>query len=61
MGTSKPIKEADPEVLPLGPITRSKAKKFREVLSFTCAKVSDSFESECALEDKFYSVLHADM
>ncbi|KAL4281397.1 hypothetical protein GQ457_03G017270 [Hibiscus cannabinus] len=41
-----PAKVADPEVLPLGPITRSRAQKFKEVLSLTCTKLSDSFDDE---------------
>ncbi|KAL4295271.1 hypothetical protein GQ457_12G014510 [Hibiscus cannabinus] len=47
---SAPI--VDPEVLPQGPITRSKAKQFREALFLTCAKLSDSFDINCALELK---------
>ncbi|KAL4387455.1 hypothetical protein GQ457_09G017580 [Hibiscus cannabinus] len=42
----------DPEVLPQGPITRSKAKQFREALFLTCAKLSDSFDINYALEHK---------
>ncbi|KAL4347194.1 hypothetical protein GQ457_17G008450 [Hibiscus cannabinus] len=45
-------KVADPEVLPLGPITRSRAQKFREVLSLTFTKLSDSFDDVSALDNK---------
>ncbi|KAL4385310.1 hypothetical protein GQ457_15G017880 [Hibiscus cannabinus] len=51
----------DPEVLPQGPITRSKAKQFREAIFLTCAKLSDSFDINCALEHKCVKVLHTDM
>ncbi|KAL4379220.1 hypothetical protein GQ457_02G026210 [Hibiscus cannabinus] len=61
VSTSVPAPIADPEVLPQGPITRSKAKQFREALFLICAKLSDSFDIDCALETKFYNVLHADM
>ncbi|KAL4319983.1 hypothetical protein GQ457_18G009740 [Hibiscus cannabinus] len=56
-----PAKVADPEVLPLGPITRSRARKFREVLSLTCSKFSDSFEDISALDNKLFNVLHTDV
>ncbi|KAK8635073.1 hypothetical protein V6N13_022951 [Hibiscus sabdariffa] len=45
----------DPEVLPQGPITRSKAKQFREALSLICAKLSDSFDIDCALDTRLYN------
>ncbi|KAL4376366.1 hypothetical protein GQ457_02G026780 [Hibiscus cannabinus] len=61
VSTSVPAPIADSEVLPQGPITRSKAKQFRETLFLICAKLSDSFDIDCALETKFYNVLHADM
>ncbi|KAK8554939.1 hypothetical protein V6N13_016193 [Hibiscus sabdariffa] len=44
VSTSAPAPIVDPEVLPQGPITRSKAKQFREALFLTCAKLSDSFD-----------------
>ncbi|KAL4379292.1 hypothetical protein GQ457_02G026260 [Hibiscus cannabinus] len=37
VSTSVPAPIADPEVLPQGPITRSKAKQFREALFLICA------------------------
>ncbi|KAL4386668.1 hypothetical protein GQ457_09G018020 [Hibiscus cannabinus] len=61
VSTSAPAPIVDPEVLPQGPITRSKAKQFREALFLTCAKLSDSFDSNCALELKCVNVLHNDM
>ncbi|KAK8979721.1 hypothetical protein V6N11_027756 [Hibiscus sabdariffa] len=61
VSTSIPATIVDPEVLPQGPITRSKAKQFREALSLTCAKLSDSFDIDCALDTRLYNVLHADM
>ncbi|KAL4295931.1 hypothetical protein GQ457_12G014890 [Hibiscus cannabinus] len=61
VSTSSSAHVADPEVLPQGPVTRSKAKQFREVLSLTCAKLLDSFDNICALDNKLYNVLHADM
>ncbi|KAL4278442.1 hypothetical protein GQ457_03G017290 [Hibiscus cannabinus] len=48
--TSSSTHVADPEVLPQGHVTRSKAKQFREVLSLTCAKLLDSFDNVCALD-----------
>ncbi|KAK9031888.1 hypothetical protein V6N11_056174 [Hibiscus sabdariffa] len=51
VSTTMPAKVADPEVLPLGPITRSRARKFREVLSLTCTKLSDSFDDVSALDN----------
>ncbi|KAL4302058.1 hypothetical protein GQ457_10G010240 [Hibiscus cannabinus] len=56
-----PAKVADPEVLPLGPITRSRARKFREVLSLTYTKLSDSFDDVSALDNKLFNVLHTDV
>ncbi|KAL4386416.1 hypothetical protein GQ457_09G017760 [Hibiscus cannabinus] len=56
MITSIPAPIVDPEVLPQGAITRSKAKQFRESLSLICAKLPDSFDIDCALEHKFYNV-----
>ncbi|KAL4342375.1 hypothetical protein GQ457_08G031280 [Hibiscus cannabinus] len=50
VSTSSSAHVADPEVLPQGPATRSKAKQFREVHSLTCAKLLDSFDNVCALE-----------
>ncbi|KAL4310799.1 hypothetical protein GQ457_01G020300 [Hibiscus cannabinus] len=50
VSTSSSAHVADPEVLPQGPATRSKAKQFREVYSLTCAKLLDSFDNVCALE-----------
>ncbi|KAL4346281.1 hypothetical protein GQ457_17G008920 [Hibiscus cannabinus] len=44
----------DPDVLPQGPITRSKAKQFREALSLICAKLRDSFVIDSAIEHKLY-------
>ncbi|KAL4323160.1 hypothetical protein GQ457_11G026100 [Hibiscus cannabinus] len=61
VSTTMPTKVADPEVLPLGPITRSRARKFREVLSLTCPKLSDSFDDVGALDNKFFNVLHTDV
>ncbi|KAL4318276.1 hypothetical protein GQ457_18G000280 [Hibiscus cannabinus] len=52
VSTSDPAPIVDPEVLPQGPITRSKEKQFREALFFTCAKLSDSFDINYALEHK---------
>ncbi|KAL4285485.1 hypothetical protein GQ457_16G018380 [Hibiscus cannabinus] len=52
VSTTMPAKVADPEVIPLGPITRSRARKFREVLSLTCTKLSDSFDDVSALDNK---------
>ncbi|KAL4346499.1 hypothetical protein GQ457_17G008620 [Hibiscus cannabinus] len=52
VSTTMPGKVADPKVLPLGPITRSRAQKFREVLSLTCTKLSDSFDDVSALDNK---------
>ncbi|KAL4323926.1 hypothetical protein GQ457_11G025920 [Hibiscus cannabinus] len=56
-----PAKVADPEILPLGPITRSRAQKFREVLSLTCTKLLDSFDDVSALDNKLFNVLHIDV
>ncbi|KAL4384725.1 hypothetical protein GQ457_15G017850 [Hibiscus cannabinus] len=56
VSTTMPAKVADLEVLPLGPITRSRARKFREVLSLTCSKFSDSFEDISALDNKLFNV-----
>ncbi|KAL4283124.1 hypothetical protein GQ457_16G018780 [Hibiscus cannabinus] len=61
VSTSAPAPIVDPEVLPQGPITRSKAKQFREALSLICAKLPDSFVIDSALEHKLYIVLHAEM
>ncbi|KAL4312437.1 hypothetical protein GQ457_01G020670 [Hibiscus cannabinus] len=61
VSTSSSAHVADPEVLPQGPVTRSKAKQSREVLSLTCAKLLDSFDNVCALDSKLYNVLHVDM
>ena len=61
MSTSCHDKKTDTEVLPLGSITRSKAKKFREVLFLTYASIPDSFDNVYALEHRLYNVLHADM
>ncbi|KAL4309288.1 hypothetical protein GQ457_01G020460 [Hibiscus cannabinus] len=77
VSTSAPAPIVDPEVLPQGPITRSKAKQFREAvegpitrskakqfreaLFLTCAKLSDSFDINCALEHKCVTVLHTDV
>ncbi|KAL4378923.1 hypothetical protein GQ457_02G026950 [Hibiscus cannabinus] len=61
VSTTMPAKVADPEVLPLGPITRSRARKFREVLSLTWSKFSDSFEDISALDNKLFNVLHTDV
>ena len=61
MSTSLAQQEADPEVLPQGPITRSKAQKFREVLNVTCLKFVKSLDEAYALENRFYNVLHAEM
>ncbi|KAL4385591.1 hypothetical protein GQ457_15G018070 [Hibiscus cannabinus] len=61
VSTSSSAHVVDPEVLPQGPVTRSKAKQFRDVLSLTCAKLLDSFDNVCALDSKLYNVLHADM
>ncbi|KAK8600731.1 hypothetical protein V6N12_050582 [Hibiscus sabdariffa] len=52
VSTSVPATIVDPEVLPQGPITRSKAKQFREALSLICAKLSDSFDIDCALDTR---------
>ncbi|KAL4312218.1 hypothetical protein GQ457_01G020380 [Hibiscus cannabinus] len=75
--TSAPAPIVDPGVLPQGPITRSKAKQFREAvegpitrsqakqfreaLFLTFAKLSDSFDINCALEHKCVIVLHTDV
>ncbi|KAL4340625.1 hypothetical protein GQ457_08G031250 [Hibiscus cannabinus] len=56
-----PAKVADPEVLPLGPITRSRARKFKEVLSLTYTKLSDSFDDVSALDNKLFNVLHTNV
>ncbi|KAL4281592.1 hypothetical protein GQ457_03G017220 [Hibiscus cannabinus] len=61
VSTSSSAHIADPEVLPQGPVTRSKAKQFREALSLSCAKLLDSFDHVYALDCKLYNVLHADM
>ncbi|KAL4334016.1 hypothetical protein GQ457_07G006370 [Hibiscus cannabinus] len=61
VSTTIPAKVADPEVIPLGPITRSRARKFREVLSLTCTKLSDSFDDVSALDNKLFNVLHIDV
>ncbi len=61
MRTLTPTKQTDPEVLPLGPITRSKAKKFREALFLTCATIPDLFDHVHTLEHRLYNMLHADM
>ncbi|KAL4311911.1 hypothetical protein GQ457_01G020430 [Hibiscus cannabinus] len=61
VSTTMPAKVADPEVLPLGPITRSRAQKFREVLSLTCTKLLDSFDDVSALDNKLFNVLHIDV
>ncbi|KAK8553269.1 hypothetical protein V6N13_105187 [Hibiscus sabdariffa] len=61
VSTSSSAHVTDPEVLPQGPVTRSKAKQFREALSLTCAKLLDSFDNVCALDIRLYNVLHADL
>ncbi|KAL4318007.1 hypothetical protein GQ457_18G000090 [Hibiscus cannabinus] len=61
VSTSSSARVADPEVLPQGHVTRSKAKQFREALSLTCAKLLDSFDNVCALDNRLYNVLHADI
>ncbi|KAL4339670.1 hypothetical protein GQ457_08G031340 [Hibiscus cannabinus] len=61
VSTTMPAKVADPEVLPLGPITRSRAQKFRDVLSLTCTKLLDSFDDVSALDNKLFNVLHIDV
>ncbi|KAK8985764.1 hypothetical protein V6N11_021617 [Hibiscus sabdariffa] len=61
VSTFEPTQKSDPEVLPQGPITRSKAKQFKEALSLTCAKLSYSFDNVCALDSRLYNVLHADI
>ncbi|KAL4302844.1 hypothetical protein GQ457_10G010370 [Hibiscus cannabinus] len=45
VSTSSSAHVADPEVLPQGLVTHSKAKQFREALSLTCAKLFDSFDN----------------
>ncbi|KAL4384127.1 hypothetical protein GQ457_15G018010 [Hibiscus cannabinus] len=50
VSTSSSAHIADPEVLPQGPVTRSKAKQFREALSLSCAKLLDSFDHVYALD-----------
>ncbi|KAL4341209.1 hypothetical protein GQ457_08G027980 [Hibiscus cannabinus] len=49
------------EVLPQGPITKSKARQFREVLISTCTKLSESFDNESAIEHRCFNVLHIDV
>ncbi|KAL4282280.1 hypothetical protein GQ457_03G017080 [Hibiscus cannabinus] len=61
VSTSSSAHVADPEILPQRPVTRSKAKQFREALSLTCAKLLDSFDNICALDNRLYNVLQADM
>ncbi|KAL4280250.1 hypothetical protein GQ457_03G017480 [Hibiscus cannabinus] len=61
VSTSVPAPIVDPEVLPQGPITRSKAKQFREALSLICAKLPNSFVIDSALEHRLYIVLHSEM
>ncbi|KAL4282451.1 hypothetical protein GQ457_16G018480 [Hibiscus cannabinus] len=61
VSTSAPAPIVDPEVLPQGPITRSKATQFREALSLICANLPDSFVIDSALGHKLYIVLHAEM
>ncbi|XP_039055027.1 uncharacterized protein LOC120197653 [Hibiscus syriacus] len=61
VSTSMPTKETDPEVLPIGPITRSKAKQFREVLSLKCLQINKSIHNCHALEMKILNVLHTDV
>ncbi|KAL4348832.1 hypothetical protein GQ457_17G008640 [Hibiscus cannabinus] len=61
VSTSSSAHIADPEVLPQGPVTRSKAKQFREALSLSCAKLLDSFDHVYALDCKLYNVLHVDI
>ncbi|KAL4278676.1 hypothetical protein GQ457_03G017510 [Hibiscus cannabinus] len=61
VSTAVSIKEADPEVLPQGPVTRSKARKFREVISLNCVKLSDSFNDIPTLDNVVYNVLHTDV
>ncbi|KAL4323450.1 hypothetical protein GQ457_11G026000 [Hibiscus cannabinus] len=51
VSASVSIKEADPEVLPQGPVTRSKARKFRDVISLNCVKLSDSLNDIPALDN----------
>ncbi|KAL4339154.1 hypothetical protein GQ457_08G031710 [Hibiscus cannabinus] len=61
VSTSVPAPIVDPEVLPQGPITHSKAKQFREALSLICAKLPNSFVIDSALEHRLYIVLHSEM
>ncbi|KAL4273997.1 hypothetical protein GQ457_13G016030 [Hibiscus cannabinus] len=61
VSTSVPAPIVDPEVLPQGPITRSKAKQFREALSLICAKLPNPFVIDSALEHRLYIVLHSEM
>ena len=61
VSTSTQAQTADPEVLPSGPITRSKAKQFREVLILKCLQVSESLNNAYALENKLYTMLHTDV
>ena len=61
MSTSSATPIADPDVLPQGPITRSKARKFREVLNATCLKFVNSLYDEYALESRCFNVLHTDV
>ncbi|KAL4283329.1 hypothetical protein GQ457_16G018650 [Hibiscus cannabinus] len=61
VSTSSSAYVSDQEVLPQGPITRSKAKQFREALFLICAKLIDSFDIDFALDNKLYNVLHVDM
>ena len=61
VSTSSTTPNADPEVLPQGPITRSRARQFREVLNATCLKFIHSLYDDYALESRCFNVLHADM
>ncbi|KAL4290193.1 hypothetical protein GQ457_14G026730 [Hibiscus cannabinus] len=61
VSTTMPAKVADLEVLPLGPISRSRAQKFREVLSLTYTKKLDSFDDVSALDNKLFNVLYTDV
>ena len=61
VSTSSTTPNAYPKVLPQGPITRSRARQFREVLNATCLKFLNSHNNDFALEPRYFNVLHADM
>ena len=61
VSTSSATPNADPEVLPQGPITRSRARQIREALTSTCTKLCDSFVAAAPLELKCFNVLHIDV